>query len=159
MKRLVTHRHTGLFGSFALVALAGLLGLSMPSDRVIETQFTKVMGPSDMTAAQFQMPAAVSVAGSEDYWLKHAELEAKARGAELEHVVWSKPLGVGDTFTVGRGADRKELQVIAVKEQAPTVTRLEVGTLTGKQLWIQARDAALGTLHTVRLDVEPTLPL
>lgn len=153
MKRFALDRRTSLTASFVCVALAGLFGLSFNSDRVIENGFKTVMTPSNPTIATVNIP------GTEDFWLKQAELDAKAHGQELEHVVWSKPLGIGDTFTVGSGADRKELKVIAVKEREPAVTRLEIGTVTGKQLWIQARDAALGTTHTVRLDVDPALPL
>lgn len=161
MKRYLTDRlNTRLAASFAVVALAGLAGLSAPSDRAIETQFSAVMkpqtAPASGVASVVQSPA-VAYAGSEEFWLKQAKLEAA--DGKLEHVVWSKPLGVGDTFTVGSGRDRKELQVVAVKEKAPSVTRIEVGTMTGKQLWIQARDAALGTMHTIQADVGPALPL
>ena len=146
-------RASGQVLSLLIVAAAGVLTMTFNSDRLIETSFNAVLEPASPSSKTVAM-----IAGSEDFWLKQAAQAKPGTGITLDHVVWSKPLGVGDLFVMGTGADRKELKVVAVEERSPAVTRIDHSTITAKQLWIQARDEAGGTLHTVRLDVEPALP-
>jgi hypothetical protein len=139
----------------AAAALSGFIGLSVNSDRLVASGFARVMS-ADPTVAKLRVPGALNVAGSEDFWLKQAAVDAHGASA-LQSVVWSKPLGVGDMFFVGSGATRKDMKVVAVAERSPNVTRIEVGVITAKQLWVQARDEAGGDLVTMRLDVQPAL--
>ncbi len=151
-------RRTSIALSLSAVAFSGSLMLSVNSDRLIESAFNRVMVPGTIQSQPTTSKTAVAVAGSEEFWLQQAADDAEANGQSLERVVWSTPLGVGDRFVVGTGAARKQLKVVAVQERKPDVTRIEVGSTTAKQLWVQAQDESGGTLHTMRLDVEPSAP-
>lgn len=152
--------HRGLVGAALLSALALSVVTGMASsERMVASGFADAlteMASQDMASSQ-TVSGSVSLAQSEDFWLRHGQ---SAPSTQIQPVVWNGQLVPGDRVSIsGHDGDVRELQVVEARP-VDEATRLDVATSNSSLTLVLCRDTAHPQAPLVRFLVSngATLP-